>query len=268
MNVTITVRTAFGMVILSVLIAFGLGSAVTPVFHSWFPNTRPLYISFFSILIGQGFMVIPVVIYLRRFHIPLRSTLRLRKVSFQTMASVFIMAVGLVILMDELDRLAAMIVPLPDYLTKMNEALTFDSWTSALLLISALVILAPLGEEMLFRGFLQKSLEDGWGDITRAVLVTSLFFAFIHLNPYWIIQIYILAVMLGYLAWQADSIIPSFILHCVNNGIALAFDNVSDSFLEHYYLWHNHVALPWLIGSGILVYLGFRAFHATLEASL
>ncbi|MFQ6614702.1 MAG: hypothetical protein ACE5D1_07660, partial [Fidelibacterota bacterium] len=81
------------------------------------------------------------------------------------------------------------------------------------------------------------------------------------------IQIYLLAVMLGYLAWRADSVIPSFILHLVNNGLALTFNNLNESVLRTYYLWHEHVALPWLIGGGLLVYFGYRMFQTTLEAS-
>ena len=50
-----------------------------------------------------------------------------------------------------------------------------------------------------------------WKDITKAVLVTSLFFAMIHFNPYWTIQIYLLGVILGFLSWKTKSVIPSII---------------------------------------------------------
>ncbi len=268
MNGPITVRTAFGMVVISVLVAFVLGSAVSPVFDIWFHQPNSLFTSFFSIVIGQGFMIVPVLIYLHRQHIPLKTTLRLKLVPLPVIMSVVVLALGLVILMDELDRIATMIFPLPDYLSEMTQALTIESWPSAILLILALVILAPLGEELLFRGFLQRTLEQAWPDVTKAVLITSLFFAFIHLNPYWMIQIYLLAVMLGYLAWRADSILPSFILHLVNNAVALAFTNLDESFFKTYYLWHEHVALPWLVGGVILVFFGYRSFHASLEVSL
>lgn len=267
MNGTITVRTAFGMVVISVLLAVGLGSTITPVARAWFPQSNTLIPSFLSIVVGQGFMIVPVLIYLRRRQVSLIRTLRLNPVPFPVIISVFILSLGLVILMDEVDRIAMLWFPLPDYMSEMNQALTITSWPSAILLILALVFLAPLGEELLFRGFLQRTLEKAWPDVTKAVLITSLFFAFIHLNPYWMIQIYLLAVMLGYLAWRADSVIPSFILHLVNNGLALTFNNLNESVLRTYYLWHEHVALPWLIGGGLLVYFGYRMFQTTLEAS-
>ena len=41
------------------------------------------------------------------------------------------------------------------------------------------------------------------------------------MNPYWFIQIYILGVFLGFLAWKTKSIIAPLILHGLNNFIAL-----------------------------------------------
>ena len=95
-----------------------------------------------------------------------------------------------------------------------------DSILGYLFLFLAVVIIAPIGEEILFRGFLQRFLEKHWKDITKAVLVTSLFFALIHFNPYWTIQIYILGIFLGYLSWKTKSVIPSILLHGLNNGTA------------------------------------------------
>ena len=66
-----------------------------------------------------------------------------------------------------------------------------ESTLGLLFLFLAVVVMAPIGEEVVFRGFLQ-SFREQWKDVTRAVLITSLFFAMIHFNPYWTIQIYLL----------------------------------------------------------------------------
>ena len=100
---------------------------------------------------------------------------------------------------DEINILVDMVIPMPDSFLKVEAMMTPDNPLSLVLLILTVVILAPIGEEILFRGFLQKYLENAWGDITRAILFSSLFFAAIHFNPYWIIQIYFLGVLLGYL---------------------------------------------------------------------
>ncbi|RMF10951.1 MAG: CPBP family intramembrane metalloprotease [Candidatus Neomarinimicrobiota bacterium] len=265
MNGVITAKTAFALVLISVLTAFGLGSAVTPLANTWFRHPNSLFLSFLSILIGQGCMIVPVLFFLARKKLSLADTLRIRPIPWSTAGAVLLLSVGVVIWMDELDRLIAILLPLPDYLADLNESLTIDSLASALLIGTALLLLAPLGEELLFRGFLQQTLERTWPDLTRAVLITALFFAFIHLNPYWMIQIYLLAVLLGYLAWRANSIWPSFLLHLVNNALALLFTNLDESTLEGPYLWRGHVSPLWLGGATLLAVAGYRWFHQTLE---
>ena len=130
-----------------------------------------------------------------------------------------------------------------------------DSTLSFIFLFLAVVVMAPIGEEIVFRGFLQKFLEEHWKDITRAVLITSLIFAMIHFNPYWTIQIYLLGVILGFLSWKTKSIIPSIVLHSLNNGISLIltiFENSNFSF----YFWGNFVS-PVFIALAI-----FLSYHS------
>ncbi len=165
-------------------------------------------------------------------------------------------SVGLIILSDEFDRVIQVFIPSPNYIIDLNSLLQPESILGYILLIIAVAIIAPIGEELLFRGFLQQFLEKNWKDITRAILITSLFFSIIHMNPYWFIQIYVLGVMLGFLSWKTNSIFPPLILHALNNGTALLFSFI-DIEKNSLYLWNNHVA-PWVLLLAIaLVYTGF-----------
>ena len=66
-------------------------------------------------------------------------------------------------------------------------------------------------------------LEKHWKDVTRAILITALLFSMIHMNPYWFAQIYILGVLLGFIAWKTKSVIPALVLHGMNNAMAMVF---------------------------------------------
>ena len=132
-----------------------------------------------------------------------------------------------------------------------------ESTLGLIFLFLAVVVMAPIGEEIVFRGFLQKFLEEYWKDITRAVLVTSLFFAMIHFNPYWTIQIYLLGVILGFLSWKTKSVIPSIILHSINNGMAFIL-TVSDEYNVDFYLWGNYVSPVFII---IAIYLSYYSIN-------
>ena len=115
---------------------------------------------------------------------------------------------------------------------------------------------------MIFRGFLQKFLEEKWGDPTRAIMVTSLFFTLVHMNPFWAIQIYLLGIVLGYLAWKTRSILPGIFLHALNNGIALIFFVAKDS-VDSIYLWGKHVSPLFLLLAIIILVIGFKQLTKT-----
>ena len=79
------------------------------------------------------------------------------------------------------------------------------------------VIIAPLCEELIFRGFLLKPLRK-YGDFT-AVLVSAVIFALFHGNVDQLAYALISGIFLGIIAVRSNSILPSIILHSANNLI-------------------------------------------------
>ncbi|MEA1880864.1 MAG: type II CAAX endopeptidase family protein [Candidatus Marinimicrobia bacterium] len=257
MNRTLSVRFAFGIVLLSVLSALIIGSIFSALDSSILSGAKPGLPTYFAMFIGQAFLVVPVIIYLLRKNFTLSETLRINPVSRNTVFATILLSLGAMILSDEINLLVDMVIPMPDSFLQVEAMLTPDNPLSLVLLIFTVVILAPVGEEILFRGFLQKYLENAWGDITRAILLSSLFFAAIHFNPYWMIQIYFLGVLLGFLAWQTNSIIPSIIFHIIINATSLLFSSMGE-FFESLILWHGHINPIWLIIGGSFFWFGFK----------
>ena len=176
MNQTLSVRFAFGIVFLSVLSALIIGSIFGALDPSILSGAKPGIQTYFAMFIGQGFLVVPVMVFLLRKKYPIAKSLRLNAVSNKTLVSTVLLSLGAVILSDEINLLVDMVIPMPDSFLQVEAMLTPDNPLSLALLIFTIVILAPVGEEILFRGFLQKYLESAWGDITRAILFSSLFF--------------------------------------------------------------------------------------------
>ncbi|HIA24139.1 MAG TPA: CPBP family intramembrane metalloprotease, partial [Candidatus Marinimicrobia bacterium] len=257
MSSTLTIKNVFGIVILSVLSALVVGTIIASVGIVYLPENDNNITNFLALFIGQGFMVIPLLLFLTARKESFVDRLRIRKLPFPVILSTLVLSLGIIILVDEFDRIASLLFTPPEYLDQLGYMLKFDSFNMAVFLMFGIVVLAPLGEEILFRGFLQKFLEEHWQDVTRAVLVTSLFFAIIHLNPFWLIQIYILGVILGFLAWRTGSIWAGFILHAANNLVALLFTNYNQV-LDDIYTWQGHVA-PWILLIGVgCIYVGFK----------
>ncbi len=96
-----------------------------------------------------------------------------------------------------------------------------------LLTFASLVILPPLTEEIMVRGFLYGSLRRAM-PVVNAALVTSLIFAAAHLpeggaaGPLWIgaLDTFILSLVLVYLREKTGSLWSSITLHAIKNGVA------------------------------------------------
>ena len=257
MNQTLSVKFAFGIVFISVLLALIIGSIFGALDPSILTGSKPGLSTYFAMFVGQGFLAVPVVVYLVRKKYPLFESLRFNPVSKNTAFATLLLSLGAMVISDEINILVDMVIPMPDSFLQVEAMLKPDNFLSLVLLIFTVVILAPIGEEILFRGFLQKYLENAWGDITRAILFSSLFFAAIHFNPYWMIQIYFLGVLLGYLAWKTDSVIPCIIFHVIINSTSLLFTYLGDSF-ESLILWHGHLNPLLLVLGGYLFWIGFK----------
>jgi membrane protease YdiL (CAAX protease family) len=81
--------------------------------------------------------------------------------------------------------------------------------------------LAPLVEELVFRGLLYGWVAGRWGTVA-AWIVSSLAFAAAHIEPAHIILVLPLAFWFGWLRRRTDSLLPSLVAHMVNNGFAVA----------------------------------------------
>jgi membrane protease YdiL (CAAX protease family) len=83
----------------------------------------------------------------------------------------------------------------------------------------AIVIVAPIGEETLFRGFLFRGWQRSSRDVWFAIAATSLFWSVIHVqyNPYVIGQVFVIGLVLGWFRWISGSTILTMVLHAVVN---------------------------------------------------
>ncbi len=92
------------------------------------------------------------------------------------------------------------------------------------LLWLAIVIAAPLAEELFFRGFLFEGIRYTRLGVTGAVVITSLLWAVIHLQygPYEISTVFILGLILGVARLATGSIYTSIAMHALVNLVATA----------------------------------------------
>jgi len=218
-----------------------------------------------QILLGEAFAVVPAYLYVRWRRYNPALIFRLRPVGWRLAMTSVLIGLALTFVADELDRLMNLLLPFPEELANLlQQLLIARSFMDWIIILFGAVLLAGLFEEMLFRGFVQNSLEQHYGDVTRAVLWTAVLFAVIHFNPWWIVQIVLLGVFLGVMAWKSDSIVPGAIVHAINNGISVAIINAGEEkfdILE----WHGHLHPLLLLAAIAALALGLRLFYQFCE---
>lgn len=102
----------------------------------------------------------------------------------------------------------------------------YQSVDSVWLLVIAMVIVAPIYEEMVFRGLLWSGISEQFspqrGTIIASI-VTSVVFAVIHLQYglYEITTIMLLALIFCYARIKSGSLLLPIMLHIINNGVAM-----------------------------------------------
>jgi membrane protease YdiL (CAAX protease family) len=212
------------------------------------------------ITLGEiGLIVVPII-YIKKLKLSIKDSFRWNPISLEIVFWSIIIGISMSIVGDELDRLISLVIPAPEFLAELSSALQINSMLDLIILFTGAVVAAAFVEESIIRGFLQKSLETHL-DVTRAVVYASLAWTIIHGVLYWAIQIFLLGILLGILAWRANSILPSVIGHAINNTFALVFNNIHQEKLDGLYLWRGHVSPLILFLAMAGLFYGVKSFY-------
>ncbi len=83
-------------------------------------------------------------------------------------------------------------------------------------IVLAISLGPALGEELLFRGYIQTRLVARFGGLL-GITTASLLFGLMHMDPIHSVLAAILGLYLGFVAYRFDSIIPAILAHAFNN---------------------------------------------------
>src|SRR3990167_1784093 len=83
-------------------------------------------------------------------------------------------------------------------------------------------LFGPFTEEILFRGFLQPALRKAVG-AWKAIFLSAFLFAFVHLNVYVFLQIFLLGLVLAYLFEKTGTLLSPIFIHMLHNITTLTY---------------------------------------------
>lgn len=154
----------------------------------------------------------------------LAEVFRCHRISVLAVVGVLIATCGAIIVLSEVDNLVRLVLPPPKWLEDLMRQLAFAPerlWASVFLL----VIVAPVTEEIMFRGLILRGFLTRFG-VFKAFLLSSMLFGAIHLNPWQFVSATTLGMMFAWWYARTQSLIPCLIGHALTNGIVLGHQSL------------------------------------------
>lgn len=161
-----------------------------------------------SLLLSMGLMFF----YLYRGHYIPFTKAAWSGVSFLFLLFTVIMALSSILLTDFVSSCLSF---LPNLLKNTFNLLSMG-WLGLLLI----AIVGPVFEEMLFRGAVTRLLLKEYCP-KKAILLSALIFGIFHLNPAQVVPAFLIGLVLAWLYYLTDSMIPGIIVHILNNSISV-----------------------------------------------
>ncbi|MCX6049256.1 MAG: type II CAAX endopeptidase family protein [Chloroflexi bacterium] len=92
--------------------------------------------------------------------------------------------------------------------------------TDLVLLLLLVAVVAPIAEELLFRGLVYPVLRRSWG-VTFAIILSALLFGLAHVIPVLIPGLFFVGLILAWVRERSGSVIPGMLIHALQNGIII-----------------------------------------------
>jgi hypothetical protein len=170
---------------------------------------------FVSTLIGAGFTILFIKI---RKGITFKEYLALHPIKVRTFFIVFGITVALLII----SGFATSGLNQSKFTDQMVHA--YQTSTMPVLIWIAVVVFAPVFEEMFFRGFLFTGFRSSRVGVTGAILITAVLWALLHATQYGIWELLVifgLGVAFGIVRWRTNSLYASLSMHSLWNLISM-----------------------------------------------
>jgi len=168
-----------------------------------------------------------------------------RRVATVLLFPMLCLTIGLSIALSEVDNRIQQVFPAPTWLQQTFSQL-LSNREVFLPALALLVVVAPLTEELFFRGLLFYGLVRNYGP-WFGVFGTAVLFGVVHLNPWQFIGAFVLGLAFGWWTLKTGSLLPAILGHALNNGLGPFSLHVLGWQVPGYNMWTPGVPThqPW-----------------------
>lgn len=224
LSMLIYIAASFVIMFLLMIVAMLTGtiSSSNSDYISGFP---PVFYYLLSGAISLGAAITASMVIFGTTHTKIDSVLKFKKVSIKKLSALIVVTLGFVFVCNLILTLLNANLSLFGYNNELPDTAIGTNYIDYILYFFTVAIIPPLAEEFLFRGAILGSLRK-YGD-GFAVLISSLFFGLAHGNFVQMPVTFLSGLLMGMLVIYTNSIIPSMILHFLNNAFSVVFDILS-----------------------------------------
>ena len=176
----------------------------------------------FSVTLSEFiFMLLPTIWIIKKWHT--KEVLKYLRVNSTSIGEIFLAVLITAFLFPLssfiLDMLVKMLKIPPIIISANSMLFTPNSTMELIFLILAIAITPAICEEILFRGYFQRTLERKLG--MKSFLITGILFGLFHMQPLSLISLMLLGVLFSFFYYRSKSIFPSSAAHFTNNFLVL-----------------------------------------------
>lgn len=140
--------------------------------------------------------------------------------NLMTLVFIFPMMIGMMFIAEFFTSLVPTDGPVFGEFYNRVSGIFKDMMKDPILMFIMLVISAPILEEIIFRGIIQKGLINNGSSPKKAIFIAAIFFAVVHGNPWQFVGAILLGSFLGYIYHVTKSLLVPILLHAFNNGLS------------------------------------------------
>jgi membrane protease YdiL (CAAX protease family) len=185
----------------------------------YYNGTDYLYNPFKKIVLGLGSTIFIFYYAYKRAKVPLKELFPSKSFNVLILVPVLLFFWAAQNIIGEVNAAFDKILPPPAWFWELFNKV-FESDFGIYGAILKVVIMAPIVEEMIFRGVIMHGLMRNYSSFT-AVFVSALMFALFHLNPWQFPATFVLGILLGILMVRTRNIYLCIAGHAINNGLVM-----------------------------------------------
>jgi uncharacterized protein len=196
------------------------------------PVLAALFISQF------GFMFFPALWITRGWHSKnISGYLRIRKVPFTELVLTVLITLTLLPSAYLISELFISLFDIPEKVMSLGEELfQSNSLTEYIIMIFVVAVTPAICEEILFRGYFQRTLERAMG--IKSVFITGIIFGLFHMQPLGLLVLALLGILFSFFYYRSKSILPPMASHFINNFIAVTilYSGIDSSIISNLFI--------------------------------